>query len=271
MLIERSGNIVIENHVILSELLNREVVVDCYLPTNVPDPADLRLLLINDGQDLVKMNFEKILNSLYDSNSVEPLLCVAVYCGDDRRNEYATAKILDYKGRGGKSAAYQQFIFEELLPYIRVTYCVPSFKEKSICGFSLGGLSAIDTAWNNPLEFSRIGVFSGSLWWRTVSQDAVEFDEDEHRIMHNQIREGSYYPWLKFFFETGTMDETADRNKNGVIDAIDDTVSLVAELVKKGYDINTDIKYLELADGRHDVYTWGRAFPEFLKWGWAKA
>ena len=63
------------------------------------------------------------------------------------------------------------------------------------------------------------------------------------------------------------MDETADRNGNGIIDAIDDTVSLIDELVLKGYN-TTDIKYLELKDGKHDVATWGKAFHEFLKWGW---
>ena len=86
--------------------------------------------------------------------------------------------------------------------------------------------------------------------------------------MHNQIRNGEYYPWLKFFFETGTLDETADRNKNGVIDSIDDTRSLIEELVKKGYNPETDIRYLELKDGQHNVATWARTFPEFLRWGW---
>jgi len=37
--------------------------------------------------------------------------------------------------------------------------------------------------------------------------------------------------------------------------------------VKKGYSKTRDVKYLELADGRHDVPTWARAFPDFLKWG----
>ncbi|MEJ7675547.1 MAG: hypothetical protein WKF59_23290 [Chitinophagaceae bacterium] len=40
------------------------------------------------------------------------------------------------------------------------------------------------------------------------------------------------------------------------------------ELVLKGYDRDTDIKYLELEDGRHDIATWAKAFPVFLKWGW---
>ena len=66
-----------------------------------------------------------------------------------------------------------------------------------------------------------------------------------------------------------TLDETADRNNNGIIDSIDDTLALIEELKKKGYE-EKDIFYLELKDGKHDVTTWGRAFPEFLKWGWGR-
>ena len=101
-----------------------------------------------------------------------------------------------------------------------------------------------------------------------MDQDDEDFDENEHRIMHRQVREGEYASWLRFFFEVGTQDETADRNNNGIIDAIDDTVSFIEELAKKGYNPNTDVRYLELKDGRHDVPTWARAFPDFLKWGW---
>jgi enterochelin esterase-like enzyme len=146
-------------------------------------------------------------------------------------------------------------------------YQVKSFKDKSYAGFSLGGLSAMDIVWNHPKEFKLNGVFSGSFWWRDKCQDDVEFDETAHRIMHRQVQEGGYYPWLKFFFEVGTQDETADRNNNGIIDAIDDTIGLIEALKKKGYGYQ-DIKYLELKDGRHDVPTWARSFPDFLKWGW---
>jgi len=41
------------------------------------------------------------------------------------------------------------------------------------------------------------------------------------------------------------------------------------ELKQKGYP-DANIEYLELADGRHDVPTWGKAFPYFLQWGWGK-
>ncbi len=267
---ETTTSIITEEHIIESVNLGREVIIDFYLPVNVPDPAAMSLLLINDGQDLRTMKFENLMESLFNAGDISTLLCVAIHCGPDRRNEYATAKTLDYKGRGIKAQAYNNFIFEELMPYVRTNFFVPSFKEKSFAGFSLGGLSALDIVWNHPQEFTRVGVFSGSLWWRLKSQEDEDFDEANHRIMHRQVKEGSYAPWLKFFFEVGTQDETADRNNNGIIDSIDDTLGLIAELEKIGYDPQKDIKYLELADGRHDVSTWAKAFPDFLKWGWGK-
>lgn len=258
----------VTQHLLYSQNLLRVVKIDCYHPPGIPASLMTQLLLINDGQDLVKMGFEKILDELYDEGSIGPIFCVGIHCAPDRKNEYGTAKILDYKGRGAKSFLFTRFIFQELIPFLKKKYSIESFSEKSFAGFSLGGLCALDIVWNYPHEFRRVGVFSGSLWWRDKDQDDADFDEDRHRIMHRQVREGQYAPWLKFFFEVGTLDETADRNNNGIIDAIDDTVSLIDELEKKGYHRFHDIQYLELADGRHDVPTWARAFPQFLKWGW---
>ena len=128
----------------------------------------------------------------------------------------------------------------------------------------------MDLVWKHPREFKNAGIFSGSFWWRDKDQAAPDFDENKHRIMHRLVRAGEYHSWLKFFFEVGTLDETADRNNNGIIDAIDDTVSLISELERKGY-ANGAIRYLELEDGRHDVPTWARAFPDYLKWGWGRS
>ncbi|MBK8608701.1 MAG: esterase [Chitinophagaceae bacterium] len=193
---------------------------------------------------------------------------MGIHCSKDRKNEYGTAKILDYKGRGAKAALYNRFILEEVMPYIRKTLFIYSFREKCFAGFSLGGLCALDMVWNHPREFNKVGVFSGSLWWRDKDQDDEDFDETVNRIMHRQVADDpNVYPWLKFFFEVGTLDETNDRNNNGIIDSIDDTLSFIDILVKKGYSRKESIEYLELPDGRHDVPTWASAFPAFLKWG----
>ncbi|MEO5942808.1 MAG: alpha/beta hydrolase-fold protein [Ferruginibacter sp.] len=265
----KTGEVIIENYLLHSEMLHRDVIIDCYIPVSLSLLTDIPLLLINDGQDLVKMPFDKMLESLVSAGEIEPLFCVGIYCAPDRKNEYGTAKILDYKGRGAKAALYTRFIMEELLPFLRKTYDVISFKEKAFAGFSLGGLCAMDIVWNNAAEFTKVGVFSGSFWWRDKDQADEDFDEDKDRIMHRQVREGTFAPWLTFFFEVGTLDETADRNKNGIIDSIDDTQSIIKELEKKGY-YPSSIKYLELKDGHHDVPTWANAFPVFLKWAWGR-
>lgn len=256
----------IKQQILHSAFLKREVLVDFYLPPLITNLSGCNVLLINDGQDLITMDFKNILYKLYIDEKIRPVLCVGIHCGIDRKNEYGTANVLNDKGQGAKAALYARFIMEELLPFTKKNFEIPSFAEKSFCGFSLGGLSALDIVWNHANEFSKVGVFSGSLWWRLVSQDDTEFDENKHRIIHNEIRNGNFYPRLKFFFETGTLDETADRNNNGIIDSIDDTLALIDELIKKGYDAEKDIYYLQLDEGKHDVTTWARAFPEFLKW-----
>jgi enterochelin esterase-like enzyme len=264
------SGILVENTHLFSDHLRREVTIDFFLPKNVTDPSSMSLLLINDGQDMKTMGLEAILTKLYAENEIEPLLCVAIHANKERKKEYGIAGHPDYLGRGSKAGLYTSFIFEELLPYINKTYVLESFKEKAFAGFSLGGLMALDIVWKHPDQFTRAGIFSGSLWWRSINQENENYDDDKHRIMQQQVRDGIYHPGLKFFFQCGNMDETKDRNNNGIIDSIDDTLDLIKELETKGYQREKDIFYLELPDGHHDVATWGRAMPVFLKWGWGR-
>ena len=258
-------SIIVEQRALPSTLMNRYMIADLYLPKSVADPGSLHLLLINDGQDLSEMRFAALLDGLLQSSQIAPLLCVGIYAGKDRRNEYGTAGVPDFAGRGAKAGAYRSFVMDELLPFIYEQYAIESFASIAFCGFSLGGLFALDTAWHHPDVFSVAGVFSGSLWWR--SHDLGEgYDDDSHRIMHQLIRKGSYAPGLRFYFTTGSLDETDDRNGNGIIDSIDDTLDIIKELAAHGYAEGEDIRYINFEDGRHDVATWGRAMPAFLLW-----
>jgi enterochelin esterase-like enzyme len=261
--------IVIEQKIIASRYLRRNVLFDVYLPKDTT-VSNLSLLLVNDGQNLKEMGFSSLLYQLISSGQLKELVCVGIHAGKDRKNEYGTARMPDYEGRGAKAMDYNHFILEELLPFIHITYGIEQFKQKGIAGFSLGGLSAIDLVWNHPHVFTIAGVFSGSLWWRTKSLDE-DYNDDTDRIMHQQIRNGAYNHGLKFFFTTGSLDETADRNNNGIIDSIDDTLSLIDELANSGYDREHDIKYINYPDGKHDVATWGKAMPVFLLWGWGNS
>ena len=186
------SRILVENRSLHSLHLDREVKIDFYLPRQVEDPASMSLLLVNDGQDFEKMDFLSILENSYSGDApIDPVLCVGIHCGPERRMEYGVAGHPDFNGRGARAGAYTKFVFEELLPFIRAQYVLPEFKEKAIAGFSLGGLTALDIAWNHPGEFSKVGIFSGSLWWRDIDQDDEAYDDDKNRIMHQQIRNGS--------------------------------------------------------------------------------
>lgn len=254
--------------IVESEYLERDVTVDIYMPTKLVYLDQASLLLINDGQDLVKMAFGKLLSKLLSSNAIEPLVCIGIHCGPERKMEYGTAYSADYEGRGAKAGLYTKFIFEELLPFVRKKYNAPSFKDKSFAGFSLGALSALDIAWNHASEFRKVGLFSPSLWWRRKAYDDG-YNDEQDRLMHLQIKHGKCHPWLQFFIECGELDETADRNQNGIIDAIDDALDLIVALKAKGYT-DQHIHYLQLEDGKHDIQTWEKVWPQFLEWGWGK-
>ncbi len=262
------NSLLIERRHLYSRFLNRDVQLHFYVPKQIQSPSSLSLLLINDGQDLPEMHFANLLNGLMDTHQIRPVLCVGIHASEDRKHEYGTASLLNYLGQGARSEAYQQFITQELLPHVHIHYGVEAFQKTGFAGFSLGGLSAMDTVWNHPHLFSLVGVFSASLWWRTKGLDDG-YNEDTDRIMHQRVRQGKYQPHLKFFFTTGSLDETADRNNNGTIDSIDDTLGLMEELKQLGYSEGKDIHYINYEDGKHDVATWGRAMPLFLLWGFS--
>lgn len=249
-----------------SKLLGRDTVVDILLP---PDYAKrdstYPLLILNDGQDSESIGLKKTVERLVHRHEIEDIIIVAVHAGD-RMQEYGVAARADFKKRGSKAKNYTRFITSELIPYLEYRYPVSkNAMQRAIAGFSLGGLSALDIAWHYEY-FARVGAFSGSFWWRKRDSASRFYSEHYDRIMHQQIRKGKFRPGLKFWFQTGLLDEQSDRNKNGVIDSIDDTLDLIVELTKKGYRPFHDIQYLELPDGAHDLPTWGRALPEFLKW-----
>lgn len=259
-----------EQKIILSRFLQREVTIDFFFPDSGVISEETNLLLINDGQNLTELNLASILGDLYADNFIEPLLCIGIHSGADRKMEYGVASRADYLGRGAKAGLYTSFIIQELLPFVLSEFSVSSFKTKAFAGFSLGGLSALDIVWNYPSVFQKAGVFSGSFWWRSVDQSSAEYDDDKHRIMHQQIRNGMYKQGLQFFFQCGEMDEAVDRNNNGIIDSIDDTLDMIKELEKKGYERPGDMYYLEIAEGKHDIATWSLAMPSFLRWGWGR-
>ncbi len=250
-----------------SKNLKRKVFFRFVAPGNyTKKETPFPVLLMNDGQDYDAMNLEKTLTQAFANVELRPFCYVGIACNEDRMNEYGISSSPDYKNRGKRALSYTKFIIEEFIPFLRNEFNVSKNGADWVyCGMSLGGLSALDIAYNNPNYFNKVGVFSGSFWWRKkayVKGDTL----DRSRIILEVIKKRPYVAGQKFWFQCGTADEMADRNNNGVIDAIDDTLDVIKELQQKGYTYPGDISYVEVKDGKHDLPTWGHIFPEFLSW-----
>lgn len=225
-------------------------------------------LYVNDGQDREALNLHHTLARLQAKNKISPLVVIAIPTNENRLHEYGTAVSPNAQGLGSQAAAYTRFVCDELMPLIRQQFRVCSeATQTAILGASLGGLSAFDIAWNHPDRFGIVGVMSGSFWWRAAADD----DDDENitpnaLIVHEMVRQGFTHPGQRFWFEAGTRDEVSDRDNNGVIDAIQDTLELIEALEAKGYRRGYDIQYVEVIGGRHNYHTWSQVLPQFLRW-----
>lgn len=266
-LFSRRKGLLRRDYVMPSRYLEREVQVTVYRPA-VPPWRLLSLVIFNDGQDLSRMELGQRLKEMYREKRLPPTLVVGVHAGN-RMREFGTAGKRDHAGNGSAAEAYQHFLIEELLPWLKDHNNVyHSADRRVIAGFSLGGLSAFDTAWHYPHVFKTAGIFSGSLWYRSKKFDPEL--PDANRILHDNVRRQRKPISNRFWFMAGTADETEDRNDNGVIDSIDDTLQLMALLQEKGLRAEEEMTYVEVEGGTHDPETWGLVVGDFLEWAVGK-
>lgn len=262
--IYKSGIKKISLNNIFSKQLKRNTHVDFYLPANFELAENLPILLMNDGQDAEALKIASLLEKHYYQKAAQRFILIAIHA-HNRIHEYGVIGKPDAHKRGNLAGKYSLFVVEELLPYAKHEFNVNlNHTSNTIFGFSLGGLMAVSLAWNYPNIFKNIGAFSGSFWWRAKELNQGYTDND--KIMHAVIRKGKINQGLKFWFQAGTRDENSDRNNNGIIDSIDDTLDLIAELIKIGYKPYYDIEYYEMERGEHNQKTWSEALPVFFNW-----
>lgn len=224
-----------------------------------------KVLYVNDGQEMEALGMRETLARLAAARQMEPIIVVAIPTNEERLQEYGTAITANAQSLGTRAQAYARFVVEELMPFINRQFrTLTGAPNTAILGASLGGLSAFDIAWNYPDLFGTVGIFSGSFWWRAGEED--EAVTPNALIAHEMVRTGGYRSGFRAWFQAGTLDEAADRDQNGVIDAIQDTLELVDELQQLGYARGQDIVHVEVRGGRHNYRTWAGVLPYFLKW-----
>lgn len=252
---------------ISSKHLDREVTYRLVAPQDyLTSGKAYPVLLMNDGQDFDKMQLSKTLAASFVSSKSTPFIYVGIETNHNRIHEYGLASSADFKGRGSRAQAYSDFIIKEFIPFLKKKFPLSRKSADWVyCGMSLGGLSAFDIVYHHAHYFGKVGVFSGSFWWRNKAYVKNDM-HDRSRMVLDLVKNSTAPAHLKFWFQCGTEDEKADRNQNGIIDAIDDTHDLIMELRKKRYTYPGDIMYVEVLGGNHDLPTWGKVFPEFIEW-----
>ena len=244
---------------------SREITV--FLPPGYVQAANRRYptLYVNDGQDQEALQIRETLAKLFQRRQLPPIIIVAIPTNDERLHEYGTAVCPNAQNLGTKAAEYGRFFTEELMPAINQQFRTShNPAEIGIFGVSLGGLSAFDIAWNHPELFGVVGVMSGSFWWRAAEDETAV--PPNQLIAHEMVKQTAVKPNLRLWFEAATQDEASDRDNNGVIDAIQDTLELIDELEKIGFRQGKEVVYLEVSGGRHNYDTWAQLFPTFLRW-----
>jgi len=252
-----------------SRHLQRHVKLTIITTPMPDDKNELNLLLLNDGQDMGQFRVKEIVDSLYGKDLIKPLLIVGVHAGD-RMKEYGVAGYPDFMSRGDKAEYYDAFINDELYPYAKKKATVRKFKSVVMAGCSLGGLSAFDIAWNHADKIDKAGVFSGSFWWRDKDDKAADYSDDKNRIIFNKLKASRKKPGLKYWFYAGEKEEEGDRDKDGVIDVVDDTKDLIGLIKSKNVCLPDDITLSEDATGKHDFQWWSKQLPAFLIWAFGK-
>ncbi|MGB4873574.1 MAG: alpha/beta hydrolase-fold protein [Candidatus Promineifilaceae bacterium] len=227
------------------------------------------VLYLNDGQDVEQLRLRETLARLMAHGRIQPLIVVAIPTTADRLQEYGTAVAANAQGLGSLAAQYNRFVVEEVRLWVNREFRTETSAAKTaVLGASLGGLSAFDLAWNHPDVFGAVGVFSGSFWWRAgEAETAVPAGR---RIAHSLVRQGRHHPGFRAWLQAGTRDERSDRDNNGVIDAIQDTLELMDDLRALGVANGRDLVYVEVVNGRHDYATWSQVLPDFLLWAFPR-
>jgi predicted alpha/beta superfamily hydrolase len=152
-----------------SKVLGETRRLNVYLPAGYAESATQRLpvLYMPDGglgEDF--LHVAGLLQILVADGSMRPFLLVGIENTARRRDltgPTTSAADLKIAPRVGGSAAFRQFIRQELMPEIQRRYRTTA--ETAIVGESLAGLFVVETLLLEPALFDTYLAFDPSLWW----------------------------------------------------------------------------------------------------------
>lgn len=139
---------------VYSRHLQRHVPLEI-ITTPMPDnKEEMNLLLFNSADKLEEVRAKAIIDSLYKKKLIQPLVLVAFEgkAGDYGLEESDAPEAKQYK-------KFDDFVINELYPYIKKKVVIRKFNSVAICGFGESSVSAFDIAYGNDEKIQSAGLF----------------------------------------------------------------------------------------------------------------
>lgn len=204
------------------------------------------VLYLQDGQNLFddyapfgSWEVDKRLAQLAESGQGDIIIIAIDHAEEERIAEFTPTTVTKLGIGDGKR--YARFLAETLKPYVDAHFRTkPEPEFTGIGGSSMGGLISIYAVFQYPELYSRLMIFSPSLW------------------VHPQLpeifaHEASRYDGKIYLYGGGNEGEELVKHLQHFYTILSAT---------ENYDVKLTIK----DDGQHNEHAWGEAFPNALRW-----
>jgi metallo-beta-lactamase class B len=231
--------------------LNRYRRLWLYLPPDYATAVHKRypVIYMHDGQNLFnaatsfagEWEVDECLSRLFAGGDYGAIVVGIDNGGSQRINEYSPWVHPQYGG--GQGDAYLQFIVQTLKPYMDARYRTDSTRNGTwLWGSSMGGLISQYGAVKYQEIFSKVGVFSPSLW----------FDQ---RIMQQPSVEGFRYP-VRTYLLAGALESSS---------MVAQVQQLQSAMIQAGFPAGL-IQTVIRSDGQHSEWFWRREWEAGYRW-----
>lgn len=225
----------------------RDIVV--WLPPGYDKETSRRypVLYMHDGLTVfAEWRLDETAKALIASKEIEPLIIVMVPNGgsqEARFEEYTPTRPAQAPA-GGKADAYGRMLAEELKPFIDSEFrTLTDAANTGLGGASLGGLVSLYLGLKQPAVFGRLAVMSPSVWW------------DSRVILRNVQKLDGRTP-ARIWLDIGTGEGRG---------SVDNVKELRNALVKKGWLLDSDLKYVEERGAEHNDKAFANRAGPMLK------
>lgn len=200
--------------------------------------------LFNEGSTYGNWEIDKKLSILAEYGRGDLIVIAIEHGSEDRIKEYIFDN--DSVANGSEGKKYIRFITDTLKPYVDANYRTKKDRDNTgIGGSSLGGLISIYSGFLYPEVYSKLLIFSPSLW----------------------VEPNNNFPMMNFRvpFKTKIYLYGGEKEGSKMVNRINVFEQYLKRWEKKNlfdFEFKTNIN----PDGEHKEFYWSQEFPRAVEW-----